>query len=121
MIKLIRTERDYKNSLNRIELLMSKKCSKAETDELDVLATLVEKYEEDNYPIDFPDPIEAIKFSMERAGIDQAQLSEILGGRNRASEILHKKRRLTLRMIRKLHESLNIPTESLIKEYSTSE
>lgn len=121
MIKLIKTERDYKNCLNRIEHLMSKKCSKAETDELDVLATLVEKYEEDNYPIDFPDPIEAIKFSMERAGIDQAQLSEILGGRNRASEILHKKRRLTLRMIRELHESLNIPTESLIKEYSTSE
>src|SRR5512135_1665535 len=121
MIKPIHTEADYKHALSRVEALMDKKCSKNEMDELDILATLIEKFEEEHFPIDFPDPIEAIKFSMERNNIDQSRLSEILGGRNRASEILHKKRRLTLNMIRKLHESLNIPTESLIKEYSTSE
>jgi HTH-type transcriptional regulator/antitoxin HigA len=117
MIKPIKNQHDYRNALSRVENLMEKKCSKPELDELDILATLIEKYEEDHHPIDFPDPVEAIKFSMERSGIDQTRLGEILGGSNRASEILHKKRKLTLNMIRKLHESLNIPTESLIKEY----
>jgi HTH-type transcriptional regulator / antitoxin HigA len=119
MIKPIRKNSDFEKALERVSALMDKKCSKQENDELDILATLIEKYEEEHYPIDFPDPVEAIKFSMERTGIDQSELSSILGGRNRASEILHRKRKLTLGMIRKLHNSLSIPTDSLIKKYST--
>ena len=90
-----------------------------ESDELEILSILVEKYEDENYKIDLPDPIEAIKFRMEALGLAQSDLSEYLGYKSRASEILNKKRKLSLAMIRSLNEKLNIPLESLVRDYKT--
>ena len=81
---------------------------------LEVLVTLVEAYEEKKYKIDPPDPIEAIKFRMEQLGLQQSDLAEVLGGRNRVSEILNRKRNLTANMMRQLHKKFNVPAESLL-------
>ncbi len=86
-------------------------------DELEVLGILIDKYEQENYPIDFPDPIEAIKFRMEQLGYSQSDLANVVGLKSRASEILNKKRKLTLDMIRNLHDILHIPTDVLIQSY----
>jgi len=116
-IKPIRSEKDYNLTLKRIELLMDSEPGSEAFDELEILTTLVENYEAKYYPIDTPDPIEAIKFRMEQEGLRQKDLVEIFGNKVRVSEILNKKRRLTLDMIRNIHKNLNIPFENLLNKY----
>jgi len=119
-IKPIKTEQDYTNTLNKIETLMNAKPNTAQMDELEVLTTLVEAYEEQHYKMDVPDPIEAIKFRMEQEGLKQKDLVTIVGSKSRVSEILNKKRKLTIEMIRNLHNQLHIPIESLFLDYKTN-
>ena len=116
-IKPIRSEKDYDLTLKRIELLMDAEFGSDDFDELDILTTLVENYEAKHYPIDTPDPIEAIKFRMKQEGLRQKDLVEIFGNKVRVSEILNKKRRLTLDMIRNINQDLDIPFESLLNRY----
>jgi HTH-type transcriptional regulator/antitoxin HigA len=116
-IKPIKTKKDYQNALERLELIFDTKKGSPEGDELEILGILIEKYEEEHFPIGFPDPIEAIKFRMEQMGYNQSDLAKVIGLKSRASEILSKKRKLTLEMIRLLHDSLKIPTEVLIQSY----
>ncbi|WP_277111278.1 helix-turn-helix domain-containing protein [Chryseobacterium taklimakanense] len=116
-IKPIKTERDYNIALDRLEEIFDAKPGTSEGDELEVLGILIEKYEDENYPIDLPDPIEAIKFRMEQMNYSQNDLAKVLGLRSRASEILNRKRKLSLEMIRNLHNVMKIPTEVLIQPY----
>ena len=116
-IKPIKTEADYERALERLELIFDAKKGTDEGDELEVLGILIEKYENEHFPIALPDPIEAIKFRMEQLGYSQADLAKVVGLKSRASEILNKKRKLSLEMIRQLHEKLNIPTDVLIQAY----
>jgi HTH-type transcriptional regulator/antitoxin HigA len=119
MLKLIKTKKDHEAALVRIYELMQKnlKAGSALSDELEALSILVEAYEEKHYPIPPPHPIEAIKFRMEQGDLDEKELTKILGGRSRKSEILSGKRKLSLNMIRDLHKKLKIPAESLISSY----
>jgi HTH-type transcriptional regulator/antitoxin HigA len=114
-IRPIKTESDYQATLKEIEGLMSAKADSPEGDRLDVLVTLVEAYERERYPVDFPDPVEAIKFRMEQQGLTVDDLVPVIGRKNRVYEILARKRPLTLRMIEGLHETFSIPAESLLK------
>lgn len=116
-IKPVKTEKDYQKALKRLETIFDSRPGTKEGDELDVLALLIEKYEDEHYPIEAPDPIEAIKFRMEQMGYKQKDLAEIIGYKGRVSEILNRKRKLTLEMIRNLHEKLHIPLESLVQAY----
>lgn len=116
-IKLIKTEEDYNEAMARLELIFDAKKGSAEGDELELLSILIDNYEKIHYPIGLPDPIEAIKFRMEQMNYSQKDLANILGIKSRASEILNRKRKLSLEMIRKLHNKLNIPTEVLIQAY----
>ena len=116
-IKPIKTKRDHRAALSRIDALWDAKSKTPEGDELDVLATLVSEYEEKNFPIDTPDPIESIKFRMEQLGLKDADLVSFIGARSKVSEVLNKKRSLSLPMIRKLSNGLKIPAENLIQEY----
>jgi HTH-type transcriptional regulator/antitoxin HigA len=113
-IKPIKTERDYQNALKEIEKLWDAKPNTPMGDRLDVLVTLVEAYEQKHYKIEPPDPIEAIKFRMEQLELKPSDLARILGGRNCASEILNKKRKLTVEMMRSLHKQLGVPADSLL-------
>ena len=115
-IRPIRTEQDYDAALARVEVLMEAVRTKDEDDELDVLATLIELYEDARFPMDAPDPIAAIRFRMEQMGKSQSDLAPILGSRSKVSEVLSGKRELTLKMIRALHEHLQIPADVLIRE-----
>jgi len=117
-IKPIKTEKDYETTLLRIDALMSAKPNTSEMDELEVLTTLVEAYEAKFYAIDAPNPIEAIKFRMEQESLKQKDLVQIIGSKSRVSEVLNKKRKLTIEMIRNLHQQLKIPVESLLLDYS---
>ncbi|MCB0726827.1 MAG: transcriptional regulator [Ignavibacteriae bacterium] len=121
MLKPIKTKKQYESAMQRIYDLMQKgvKNGSDEGDEFEVLSILVEKYEEENIKIDPPDPIEAIKFRMESLGLVQNDLSEYLGYSSRVSEVLNKKRKLTLPMIRALNEKLGIPLETLVRDYKT--
>jgi len=116
-IKPIKTEKDFQDSLKRLEVIFDSKRGTAEGDELEILSILIEKYENEKFPIGFPDPIEAIKYRMEQMGYNQTDLAKVVGLKSRASEILNRKRKLTLEMIRQLHDSLKIPTEVLIQAY----
>ncbi len=116
-LKLIKTEDDYKQALARLEVIFNALPNTAEGDELEILSILIEKYEEKHYKIEFPDPIEAIKSRMEQMGISQTELSSIVGLKSRASEILNRKRKLTLEMIRKINDALKIPLEVLVQPY----
>ena len=116
-IKPIKTEKDYNQALERLEIIFDAKKGSPEGDELEVLGILVDQYENDHFPIGMPDPIEAIKFRMEQMGYNQNDLANIVGLKSRASEILNKKRKLSLEMIRQLHDRLNIPTDVLIQTY----
>ena len=116
-IKPIKTEADYDIALARVNDLMDAKPDSPEGDELDVLVTLIEKYEALHYPIDAPNPIEAIRFRMDQYDLIDKDLIPYIGQSGRVSEILSFKRKLTLSMIRKLHSGLKIPTESLIQDY----
>ncbi|AMK00205.1 DNA-binding protein [Alteromonas macleodii] len=114
-IRPIKTDADYRAALNDIENLMMAQPDTAEGEKLDILVTLVEAYEAKHFPMDLPDPVEAIKFEMERKGLTVKDLEPMIGKSNRVYEILNHKRSLTLKMIWKLHEGLGIPAESLIK------
>ena len=114
-IKPIRSERDYEAALSEVERLWGSKAGTAEGDRLDVLATLIEAYEVEHYPIDPPDPIEAIKFRMDQQGLTRKDLEEIIGTRTRIAEVLNRKRGLSITMIRRLHERLGISAEVLIR------
>jgi HTH-type transcriptional regulator/antitoxin HigA len=114
-IKPIRSKRDYEAALAEIERLWGAKAGTLEGDRLDVLATLIEAYEAEHYPIDPPDPIEAIKFRMEQQGLTRKDLEEIIGTRTRIAEVLNRKRGLSITMIRRLHERLGISAEVLIR------
>ena len=116
-IKPIKNEKNYQDTLNLIDKLMDAKPNTNEMDKLEVLTTLVEAYEEQHYAIDAPDPIEAIKFRMEQEGLKQKDLVAIVGSKSRVSEVLNKKRKLTIEMIRSLHKQLHIPVESLFLDY----
>ncbi|TDD97517.1 helix-turn-helix domain-containing protein [Flavobacterium cellulosilyticum] len=116
-IKPIKTEKDYNKALKRLETIFDAKLGSAEGDELEVLGILIDQYENESFPIGLPDPIEAIKFRMEQMGYNQNDLAKIVGLKSRASEILNRKRKLSLEMIRQLHERLNIPTDVLIQTY----
>ncbi len=119
MLKPIKTKKEYNNVLSRIYELMQKdhKPGSKFSDEVEVLSILVEAYEKKHHPIPPPNPIEAIKFRLEQMGIEEKELTRILGGRSRKSEILSGRRKLSLNMIRKLHEKLSIPAETLIAAY----
>ncbi|MGE4500768.1 MAG: type II toxin-antitoxin system HigA family antitoxin [Hydrogenovibrio sp.] len=119
-IKPIRTKDEYQAVLSRIDSLFDAQPGTDAEDELEVLITLVDAYESKVYVIEAPDPIEAIKFRMEQQGLSDADLTPMLGQRSRVSEVLNRKRRLSLSMIRKLHQGLNIPLESLISDYQLS-
>jgi len=114
-IRPIKNETNYRETLQEIEALMSAEVGSPEGDRLDVLVTLVEAYERQHYPIDFPDPVEAIKFRMEQQGLTIEDLVPVIGRKNRVYEVLAGKRPLTLRMIENLHETFSIPAESLLK------
>ena len=116
-IKPIKTEKDYQNALNRLEEIFDAKLGTTEGDELEILSILIDKYENEHFPIEMPDPIEAIKFRMEQMGMKQKDLAEVVGFKSRVSEILSKKRKLTLGIIRKLNSTLHIPTEVLVQDY----
>ena len=111
----IKTQRDYRRVLKEIEGLMMAKRHTAEGDRLDVLVTLVEAWERKHYPLDLPDPVEAIKYHMEQNGLQPRDLIPFIGSRNRVHEVLNRRRPLTLKMIWRLHTGLGIPAESLIK------
>ena len=116
-IKPIRNESDYQKALERLEVIFDAKRGPREGDELEILAIVIDNYENENFPIGMPDPISAIKFRMEQMGMKQKDLVEMVGFKSRVSEIMNNKRKLTLDMIRKLSTDLKIPTEVLIQEY----
>lgn len=116
-IKPIRNESDYQKALERLEVIFDAKRGTREGDELEILAIVIDNYENENFPIGMPDPISAIKFRMEQMGMKQKDLVEMVGFKSRVSEIMNNKRKLTLDMIRKLSTDLKIPTEVLIQEY----
>jgi HTH-type transcriptional regulator/antitoxin HigA len=114
-IKPIKNERDYDRALRRAESLWNSPEGSAESDELDILATLIEAYEREHYPIDMPDPVEAIKFRLEQEGKDSSALIGVIGQRTRVYEVLRGKRSLSLNMIRELHDKFGIPANVLIQ------
>ncbi len=116
-LKIIKTEKEYELALQRLDEIFDAKPNTKEGDELELLALIIEEYEDKNYEIAPPDPIEAIKFRMEQMNMNQSDLATILGHKSRASEILNRKRKLTLEMIRKLSKQLNISSEVLVQEY----
>ena len=115
-IKPIRTKADHRAALKEIETLMSARADTPEGERLDVLVTLVEAYENKHYPLDLPDPVEAIRFRMEQKGMTPKDLVPMIGQINRVYEVLSRRRPLTLAMIQRLHNDLGIPAESLIKQ-----
>ena len=115
-IKPVRTKADYRAMLKEVATLMSARAGSREGERLDVLVTLVEAYERKHFPMELPDPIEAIRFSMEQKGLVAKDLVPMIGQINRVYEVLNGKRPLTLQMIRRLHRELGIPAESLIRE-----
>jgi HTH-type transcriptional regulator / antitoxin HigA len=116
-IKPIRTEQEHRAALRRLEEVWEAEPGTPESDELDVHSVLIEAYEDEHYPIDPPDPIKAIKFRMEQMGLTQRDLEPYIGSGDRVSEILTRKRKLNLEMIRNLNEKLGIPAEVLIARY----
>jgi HTH-type transcriptional regulator/antitoxin HigA len=115
--KLIRTEEEYDLAIERMEEIFDAKNDTPEGDELDLLILVISAYEDIHYQIDDPDPIEAIKFRMEQEGLSQTDLAKVIGYKSRVSEILSRKRKLNLDMIRKLSEALSIPTDVLVTDY----
>lgn len=114
-IRLIKTKKDHKLSLKRLGQIFDAKPGTAEGDELEILSLLIEKYENEQFIIDHPDPIEAIKFRMDQLGFKSSDLAQCIGYKSRVSEILHRKRKLTIDMVRILSKKLNIPAEVLLQ------
>ena len=115
-IKVIKTEKEYNQAIKRLEVIFDAQIDSQEGDEAELLSILIEKYEDEHYPIESPDPIEAIKFRMEQLDMSNQDLAEVIGYKSRVSEIFNHKRKLTLKMIRSLHKKLKIPYESLMAE-----
>lgn len=111
----IKTKKDFNKALKRIDEIIDAKPGTPEYDELDIISTLVEAYEDIHYPIDPPDPIDAIKFRMDQQGLKKSDIAPLLGGSNRVSEVFSRKRGLSLKMIRNLHKHLKISLESLVR------
>ena len=116
-IKLIKTEADYQKALKRLEEIFDAKIGTLESDEADILGLMVDYYEKKNYYIDAPDPIEAIKIRMEEMQLKQIDLADVIGGKNRVSEVLSRKRKLTVEIIRNLTKRLNLSPGLLIRDY----
>ncbi len=116
-IKVLKTEEEYTLTLKRLEEIFHAPIDSIEGDEADLLSIIIEKYEDENYPIEAPDPIEAIKFRMEQMDMTKKELAEVIGYKSRVSEIFNRKRKLTLKMIRNLHDKMKIPYESLMNNY----
>jgi HTH-type transcriptional regulator / antitoxin HigA len=114
-VKPIRSNADYEAALKEVEQLWGAKLGSREGDRLDVLATLIDAYESEHFPLDPPDPIEAIKFRMEQQNLTRRDLEEIIGSRTRIAEVLNRKRGLSIGMIRRLHEHLGISADVLIR------
>ena len=114
-VRPIRTKRDYEAALKEVERLWGAKLGTRDGDRLDVLATLLDAYEAEHYPMDPPDPIEAIKFRMEQQGLTRRDLEAMIGTRTRIAEVLNRRRGLSIAMIRRLHERLGISAEVLIR------
>ncbi len=119
-IKPIKTEKDYDKALERLEVIFDAEPNSKEGDEAEILSLLIENYENQHYPIQAPDPIEAIKIRMEEMNLKQKDLVGIIGGKSRVSEILNKKKRLTVDMIRELERILNISASVLVNNYQLS-
>jgi len=116
-IQLIKNEADYYHALNRLEVIFDAPVGSIDSDEADVLGMLIDEYEKKHYPIDAPDPIEAIKIRMEDMQLKQKDLIGVIGGKSRVSEILNKRRKLTVEMVRNLADRLNLSAQILIKDY----
>ena len=116
-IKPIKTEQDYQDALKRLEVIFDALPNTVEGDESEILTVLIDNYEQAYFPRDLPDPIEAIKFRMEQLNYSNQDLADIIGLKSRVSEILNRKRKLSINMIRKLHDALQIPTDVLVQEY----
>jgi HTH-type transcriptional regulator/antitoxin HigA len=114
-VRPIRTKRDYEAALKQVERLWGAKAGTPRGDRLDVLATLIDAYEAEHYPMDPPDPVEAIKFRMEQQGLTRRDLEDIIGTRTRVAEVLNRKRGLSIAMIRRLHQRLGISADVLIR------
>lgn len=114
-LKPIRTQADYKAALAEIERLWGARIGTPKGERLDVLATLVDAYETEHYPMDPPDPIDAIKFRMEQQGLTRKDLEPLIGTRTRVAEVLNRKRNLSIAMIRRLHAKLGLPADVLIR------
>ena len=120
-IRPIKTEKDYYKALERLEVIFDASPDSKEGDEAEILSLLIENYENEYYPIEAPDPIGAIKIRMEEMEFKQKDLVGIIGGKSRVSEILNKKKRLTVEMIRKLEEKLHISASILVNNYKLTE
>jgi len=116
-LKIIKTQKDYQQSLERFEEIFQAAQGSAESDEADVLALLIKEFEEKHFVLDIPSPIEAIKYRMEQQGLTNKDLAQILGYKSRVSDLFKKNRKLNLGMIRKLYNELHIPLETLVREY----
>jgi HTH-type transcriptional regulator/antitoxin HigA len=116
-IKLIKTEADYINALKRLDVIFDAKIGTTESDEADILGLMIDEYEKKHYAIEAPDPIEAIKIRMEEMQLRQVDLADAIGGKNRVSEVLNRKRKLTVEMIRNLTKRLDLSPGLLIHDY----
>jgi len=119
-IKPIKTESDYQKALKRLDVIFDAPAGAPESDEADILALLVDEYEKKHHPVEAPDPIEAIKIRMEELQLKQIDLANEMGGKSRVSEVLNRKRKLTVEMIRKLTNRLNLSADLLINDYHVS-
>ncbi len=115
--KIIKSQEEYDQALQKLEMIFDAKPGTSEGDELELLALLIDNYEKEHFPVNLPDPIEAIKFRMEQLGYNDSDLARVLGFRSRVSEIMNRKRKLSISMIRRLNKDLHIPTDVLIQEY----
>lgn len=120
-VQVIKSEKAYRNALQRLELIFDAPVDSVEGDEAEILSLLIENYENEHYPIEAPDPIEAIKIRMEELNMRQQDLVGILGGKSRVSEILNKKKRLTVDMIRELEKTLQISASVLVNNYKLAD
>ncbi len=116
-MKIIKTEADYSAAMKRLEEIFDAEPGTPEGDELELLALLIDNYEKIHFPIGLPDPIEAIKFRMEQMDYKPKDLADVIGFRSRVTEILTKKRKLSLNMIRKINQKMHIPTDILVQKY----
>jgi HTH-type transcriptional regulator/antitoxin HigA len=116
-LKLLKTDKDYRTALNRMEIIFDAPTDTKEGDEAEILSLLIENYENEHYPIEAPDPIEAIKIRMEELNMRQKDLVGIIGGKSRVSEILNRKKKLTVEMIRELESKLQISASVLVNSY----